>query len=391
MRILILHNRYQQAGGEDAVVNAESILLRAHGHAVSVFEENNDGIHGSMDAAQTAFRCVWSFGAHRSIEERIADFRPDVAHIHNFFPRLSPSVHHACRKAGIPVVQTLHNYRLLCPAATLLRDGKICESCAGKIFSWGAIQHGCYHDSSAASAAVANMLFLHRLCRTWSRTVTRFIALSQFARDKFISAGLPADKMDVKPNFVVSDPGMSSGSGDFALFVGRLAPEKGIETLLEAWQHVGAGRRLRIVGDGPLAPAVCEAVRRDSSIEWLGWLDKQEVIGLMSAAAVLVFPSIWYEGFPMVIAEAFATGLPVVGSCIGSIAEIVTDHETGLLFQPGSVAKLASSLQWAFEHPLEMKAMRHNVRKEFEARYSAEVNYTTLVEIYRAAGIPALE
>ncbi|HEX4067071.1 MAG TPA: glycosyltransferase family 4 protein [Acidobacteriaceae bacterium] len=390
MRILILHNRYQQAGGEDAVVSAEATLLHAHGHTVSVFDENNDGIRRGIDAAQTAIRCVWSFDAHRSIGQRIVDFRPDVVHIHNFFPRLSPSVHHACRQAGIPVVQTLHNYRLLCPAATLLRDGKICESCVGKSFPWSAVQHSCYHHSAAASAAVANMLLFHRLCGTWSRTVTRFIALSQFARDKFISAGLPADKMDVKPNFVVSDPGMSSADEGYALFVGRLAPEKGIETLLEAWQHVGPGRVLRIVGDGPLAPAVRDAALRNSSIEWLGRLDRPEVSRLMSAAAVLVFPSIWYEGFPMVIAEAFAAGLPVIGSCIGSIAEIVGDRETGLLFQSGCAAELASTVDWVFQHPLAMKAMRRNVRREFEARYSAEVNYTKLLGIYQAAGVPAL-
>ncbi len=384
MRILIVHNRYQQEGGEDGVVRAEAGLLSQKGHEIELFEEDNDGIVSKIDAAKTALRCLYSITAADEIRKRIRQFRPDVVHIHNFFPRLSPSIHYACHRAGIPVAQTLHNYRLLCPGSTLLREARICEDCIGKTFPWPAVQHGCYRESSTASAAVANMLFVHRVCGTWTQTVSRFIALTEFARQRFCAGGLPGEKIAVKPNFVLADPGIGEGSGGYALFVGRLASEKGLETLLDAWGRLKTKLPLKIVGDGPLAYRVRDAVSQTSSIEWLGWRSRQEVYRLMADAAVLIFPSIWYEGFPLVLAEAFATGLPIIASRLGAMAELVTEGKTGRLFTPGRGEDLADAVEWSIAHPNQWKAMRHCVRREFEDKYTAESNYSMLLDIYRS-------
>ncbi len=385
MRILFVHNRYQQAGGEDSVVRAEISLLRAKGHDIEVMEEHNDGIVRWTDAARTAIQCIYSFGASRSVHERIDQFKPDLVHVHNFFPRLSPSIHYACHKANIPVIQTLHNYRLLCPASTFLRDGATCEDCMGKAVPWPAIQHACYRQSRVATAAVANMLSVHRACGTWNRTVTRFIALTEFARNKFIEGGLPGDKIVVKPNFVDPDPGIGEGNGDYALFVGRLSEEKGIRSLLSAWSQLTTGRRLKIVGEGPLAYTVKNAAETVHGIEWLGMRSKCEVSQLMADAKILILPSVWYEGFPLVLVEAFAAGLPIIASRLGAMAELVSDGATGRLFTPGSSDELAVAIEWAFTHPDELRAMRHHGRCEFETKYTANSNYAFLENIYNSA------
>lgn len=379
------HNRYQQAGGEDSVVQAEVSLLRSKGHEVDVLENDNDDIAGWGAAAKTSIQCVYSISAAREAQRRIARFRPDVAHIHNFFPRLSPSVHSACYAAKVPVVQTLHNYRLLCPAATFLRDGKVCEDCLGKCVPWPAVQHGCYRQSRLASAAVANMLAVHRAWGTWNRTVSRFIALTQFARDKFIAGGLPEERIVVKPNFVDPDPGMGAGKGDYALFVGRLSEEKGIRTLLAAWSQLPTSYRLKIVGEGPLASMVKDASAVGGGTEWLGRRSKDEVLKLMANAAFLIFPSTWYETFGLVIIEAFSVGLPVIASRLGAMAELVSDGETGRLFMSGRSDALAAAIEWAFSHSDQLQAMRRRARNEFENKYTANANYEVLAGVYQSA------
>jgi glycosyltransferase involved in cell wall biosynthesis len=385
MRILLVHNRYQQAGGEDFVARAESSLLSRMGHAVELWEENNDSITGLIAACQTAVHSVYSLDHARGMQKRIQHFRPDLVHIHNFFPRFSPSIHIACRRAGVPVVQTLHNYRLLCPAATLHGRGAFCEECLRKPIPWPAVVHGCYRRSRLASLAVAHMLGFHRLLGTWNRSVSQFIALSEFSRDKFIDGGLPAFKIAVKPNFVDPDPGLGEGNGSYALFVGRLVKEKGLGTLLAAWNRLRNGMRLKIVGDGPLASDVAQAAATNPTIEWLGACDQLQVRSAMAKATVLLFPSTWYEAFPLVIAEAFAAGLPVIASRIGSMAELIADQKTGLLFAPRDAAALACAVEWAFTHPDQIRAMRLSARAEYEQKYTAEANYARLMLIYEAA------
>ena len=385
MRILFVHNRYQQAGGEDSVVQAEIELLRSRGHQVTLFEENNDGIVGLINAASTAVESVYSFPAARAVGHRIDSFRPDIVHVHNFFPRISPSVHYACSDKKVPVVQTLHNYRLLCPSATFMRNGAVCEDCLGKAIPLPAVKNSCYHSSKLATAAVANMLAIHRGLHTWSRKVSRFIALTDFARNKFIAGGLPGDRIVIKPNFVNLDNGVGAGAGGYALFVGRLSEEKGIATLLEAWKRIHGHVRLKIAGDGPLAPLVRAAVSTTPGVEWLGACTRGEVSRLMADAAFLVFPSIWYETFGMSIIEGLSAGLPVLASRLGAMAELISDGQTGRLFAAGSSDDLAAAIDWALANPEALKSMRLKARREFEEKYTAESNYVQLIEIYQDA------
>jgi len=385
MKILIVHNRYRHPGGEDRAVQAESALLAGRGHEVERWEENNDSIIGPFAAGRTALRSVYSFQSAQEMKDRIQRFRPDLVHIHNFFPRLSPAIHIACRRASVPVVQTLHNFRLLCPAATFHFEGSLCEGCLGTAIPWRAVVRSCYRESRLASLAAAHMVAAHHAFGTWDRSVSQFIALSQFAREKFIAGGISPDKITVKPNFVDPDPGMGGGNGDFALFVGRLAEEKGVRTLLTAWGCSRNGPKLKIVGDGPLASDVAQAAATNPGIEWLGPCDRERVRRAMAEAKVLIVPSTWYEGFPLVIVEAFAAGLPILASRLGAMAEFIADGQTGRLFAPGDAAGLAGAVEWAFSHSDEMRRMRALARSEYDQKYTAKANYTRLMLIYEAA------
>jgi len=374
MKVLFAHNYYQQPGGEDVVFAAEVALLREKGHEVIEFTEHNKRIEG-IGHLRAAIGAVWSRSSKARMSQLIRHRRPDVAHFHNTFLLISPSAYYACKEAGVPVVQTLHNYRLICPGALLMRNGRVCEDCVGIAMPVPGVVHGCWRGSRSQTALVAAILSVHRWLKTWQQHVDLYIALTEFARRKFVDGGLPADNIVVKPNFICPGPGVREcGAGDYALFVGRLSLEKGLRTLLQTWQHL-EGIRLKIVGDGPIMDEVRAVVEREGleHVEVLGRRPREEVYKFMQEARFLVFPSEWYEGFPMTIAEAFACGLPVVTSRLGAMAEIVEDGRTGLLFEPGNPEDLAAKVQWAWSHPKEM------------AKYTAERNYEMLMEIYRNA------
>ena len=385
MKILLVHNHYQQPGGEDAVFWAEVELLRNRGHEVITFVENNARLNG-MNPMKAATNAIWSRESLVRLRTIIQEHRPDVAHFHNTFLMISPAAYYACKEAGVPVVQTLHNYRLICPGALLMRNGRVCEDCIGTAVPWPGVVHGCWRGSKAQTGVVAAMLAVHRLLGTWSDKVDLYIALTEFARQKFIEGGLPAEKIVVKPNFVHPDPGLGEHRGDFALFVGRLSQEKGVRTLLAAWRKL-KGIPLKIAGDGPLMEEVQGVIVREGldDVELLGRQSRAEVLKLMQQAQVLVFPSEWYEGFPMTLAEAFACGLPVVASRLGAMAEIVEDRRTGLLFEPGDAEDLAAKVEWAWSHPRKMAEMGREARQEYERKYTAERNYEMSMEIYRQA------
>ena len=385
LRVLLAHNYYQQPGGEDAVFAAETTLLQRHGHRVFLLREHNRRVE-AFSRAGLALNTWWSRSAYRQVRRMVAAHQPDVAHFHNTFMMLSPSVYYACKDAGVPVVQTLHNYRLLCPSAILYRHGRVCEACVGRAVAWPGVQHACYRGSAAATAVTAGMLTVHRLLGTWARAVDRYVAITEFARRKFVEAGLPAEKVVVKPNFLDVDPGTGEHDGGYCLFVGRLTEEKGVRTLLAAWRLLGGRVPLKIAGDGPLAPEVAAAAAAAPSIEWVGPRSRAEVVALMKRAALLICPSVWYEGgSPMVVVEAFATGLPVVSSRLGGMAESVTDGHTGLHFTPGDAADLAARVEWAVADAGRLRQMGRNAREEFEARYTAERNYERLLAIYEEA------
>ncbi len=382
MRVLLIHNHYLQPGGEDAVFEAEKALLERMGHEVIPFVEDNARFN-RMNPLKAAQNAIWSREAQSKLRQLVRETKPDVAHSHNTFLMISPAAYYACREAGVPVVQTLHNYRLICPDALLMRDGRICEDCVGKTVPWPGVLHGCWRGSRAGTAVVAAMLTVHRLMKTWQEQVDLYIALTEFARRKFIEGGIPAEKIVVKPNFVAPDPGEGRHEGNYALFVGRLSPEKGVRTLLRAWKNL-KGVPLRIVGDGPLIEEVQDFVREEgfSEVKVLGRQPREEVFRLMREARVLVFPSESYENFPVAIAEAFACGLPVVASRLGAMAEIVEHGRTGLLFEPGNPEDLAAKIARIWGHPKLLTEMGREARKEYERKYTAERNYNILMDIY---------
>ncbi len=377
LRVLVAHNAYRHAGGEDSVVASEIALLRRHGHAVIELRRDNDEIDG-IGRLSLAMQTLWSRRTQAEVRALIAEHRPHVAHIHNTLPLLSPSLHWACARAGVAVVQTLHNFRLACPQAMFLRDGKVCEDCLGRT-PLPAVVHGCYRGSRGQTAVLAGNLMLHRGLGTWRHKVDRYIALSEFSKAKFVSAGLDAGRIVVKPNFVdaaVPDSGERHGF----VFVGRLAQEKGIATLAGACA-ASPGEPIRVVGIGESV----SLLRGLPRVTLLGALPAAGVAAEMARARALVLPSIVYENFPRTIAEAYSCGLPVVASRIGALAELVEHEVTGLLFNAGDVADLARAMAWAEAHPERMAEMGRAARARYEARYTPEANHAQLTAIYHEA------
>jgi glycosyltransferase involved in cell wall biosynthesis len=382
MRILLIHNRYQQAGGEDGVVKAERALLESNGHEVDEFSEDNHRID-SMNRFRVAARTLWSAETWHHLGEIVGRFRPDIAHVHNTFPLISPSAYHLLQNRGVPVVQTLHNYRLLCPKSTFYREGHVCESCLGRSFPWPGVRYSCYRENRGASATIASMLFFHRLINTWNTKIDTYIALTQFARDKFIEGGLPPDRIVVKPVFV-PDYGIGAADGGYAIFVGRLAEEKGICTLLEAWKVLGSRVPLKIIGGGPLADKVKSRVADIPGVSYLGRVADDVLQETFSRASFTVFPSLWYEGMPAVILESYAAGLPVISSRLGSMASMVKEGETGYFFKPGHAGALVQAVDRLCTDAAGYHRMRDVARREYEQNYTPDANYQALISIYRS-------
>ena len=385
MKILLVHNYYQFPGGEEVVFEQEKRLLERAGHKVITYCRNNDEIttFTALERLALLKRSIWAGNTEREFTQLLARENPDVVHAHNTFFMISPSIYSACKSRGIPVVQTLHNFRLLCPGVTFFRDGKVCEECVDQGL-WRSVYHGCYRDSRLATSSVALGIALHRQWGTWDELVTSYITLSEFGRNKFIAGGLPADKIVVKPNFVDGDPGEREGAGEYALFVGRLHKNKGVHILLDAWSRLPGEYELQIVGDGPEREALEAQVRQLnlSRVTFRGRLPRQDVIAALKNARFTVMPSTWYETFGMCIAESFACGTPVICSRLGAMAEIVADHRTGLHFNPGDPQDLADKVSWAWTHPEETLQMARAARQEFESRFTPEKNYSQLMQIY---------
>jgi glycosyltransferase involved in cell wall biosynthesis len=390
MKILMVHNAYQQRGGEDAVVTAETQLIEAHGHTVVHYERRNDELKsgGPLSAISTGLGTVWASKSFRQVKALLAREKPDVAHFHNTFPLISPACYYACAEAGVPVTQTLHNYRLMCPGSTFLRDGEVCEECLGRALPWPSILHGCYRGSRPATLATAVMLSLHRAMGTWQNKVDLYIALTEFARKQFIEGGLCAERIVVKPNFVSHAAVRKSHPGDYALFVGRLSSEKGPQLLPLSWHGLQTQTPLRIVGDGPLLEPLREEIERRgqiSHIDLVGRRTRDEVAAIMEGARFLIVPSIWFETFCLTVIEAYSCSLPVIASRIGALAEIVQDGVTGLHFDPGDAMDLAAKVEWAWTHTKEVGEMGRAARREYEEKYTAERNYESLMRIYETA------
>jgi glycosyltransferase involved in cell wall biosynthesis len=375
MRILIAHNAYQHSGGEDTVVEAEIDLLRRHGHDVETYRRHNDELH-EMPRVAAAAAAIWSHRSSRELDELCTRFRPDLIHAHNTFPLISPSYAWTAARQGIPTVQTLHNFRLLCPQATFLRNGEICEDCLGKT-PWRAVARKCYRGSTVQSAVSAGALVVHRMTGTFRHRITRYIALNRFCRDKFIQGGLPAERIRIKPNFVpLHDPPRSKPRKG-GLYIGRLSAEKGIAVLIAAARLLHSPK-LRVVGSGPLDGAVREAF----GPAWLGTKPRTQIMPLLGESLYLVAPSTCHESFGLALVEAFSCGTPVIASRIGAFAELVEDGKTGLLFTPGDAQDLAAKIQWAESHPEAMRRMGEAALREYGSRFTPQRNYAMLMDIY---------
>lgn len=384
MRVLIVHNRYQQRGGEDAVVEAEAEILSARGVEVEVLLTDNEHIRGLTGKLRAAGAAAYSRRGVAYIESAIGRFSPDVVHVHNWFPTLSPAVFGACTRSQVPVVHTLHNYRLLCAKASLSREGEPCEECMGTVLRLPGIMHGCYRNSRIGSAAVTVAMLLHWQLGTWENSVTRYIALSGFAKEKLVQGGLPAAKIAVKPNALASDPGVGGGDGGYLAYVGRLTDEKGIPTLLDCWRRDASLPNLYIVGGGPLEGDVRAASVERKNIVWLGRRRSAEVQKIMRNATALICPSTWYEGMPRVAIEAMAVGTPVIASRLGTYIEMIQHEKSGLLFEAGDAASMLNCIKRAEAENM-LKPMRQSARHQFESKYSAETSFRSLLGIYQEA------
>jgi glycosyltransferase involved in cell wall biosynthesis len=395
VKIILVHCHYQQPGGEDVVFEQERQLLERAGHQVVVFIRSNEGLdsYSGLQQLMLMQKAVWNDEMRRELAEVLRVEKPDVVHVHNTWVKISPSIYAACREAGVPVVQTHHNYRLMCPAGTFFRDGGTCEECMEHTL-WRSVRYGCYRNSRPVTAAKALMLAVHRGLHTWDRDIDCHIVLTEFAKSKFLRGGLPAENVFIKPNFVHPDP-LGNGNGNcprigeekYALFAGRLAPKKRVTTVLSAWSRLRTRIPLMIVGGGSEREELEQEAAKDhlSTIVFRGTLPHDETLAAMRGARFLIFSSEWYETFGLTMVEAFACGIPVICSRVGAMQEIVDDGRTGLHFNPGDAEDLALKVEWALNHPERMQQMGKAARQEYENKYTAEKNYPSLIEIYQHA------
>ena len=391
MKIVLVHNRYREAGGEDVVFESERRLLEGAGHQVIAYERSNAELRDDSVIARIAIvpRMLWSSEIRHEFAKVLDAVRPDIVHVHNTFMRITPSIYSACTERGIPVVQTLHNFRLLCPGGNFYRHGVTCRDCVDRNLLQS-VRHGCYRDSRGATAAVALMLAFHRALETYPKSVTRFITLTKFAKAEFVAAGFPAEQFVVKPNFYGQDPGErtgKTGNTEYALFIGRLMENKGPRVLLNAWKKLRLPCSLQIVGDGPDRERLETEARASklSAVTFHGRISREAVIEAIRGARFVIVPSVLYEGFPMCIVESFACGTPVLCSRLGGLAEIVEDGVTGLHFEPGDADDLARTVEWACARSSELDRMGRAARIRYETMYTAKQNYALLMDIYEQA------
>jgi glycosyltransferase involved in cell wall biosynthesis len=386
MRIVVVHNWYRssQPSGENLVVEQEAGLLREAGHEVMVYERASDDIAGAslLQRSLVPGRVVWSPEDRIRLAELLDDVRPDVAHVHNTFPLISASVLEACRAHDVPVVATLHNFRLMCANAQLLRDGRPCHLCVGRA-PWPGVVHRCYRDSAAATIPVAVGIQVHRRRQTWAKGVTTFIALTEFVRRQYMAGGFPGDRIRVKPNFVPRPPRRRATAGSYFLFLGRLSPEKGVDVLIDAWAP-GLGQ-LVIVGDGPCRRELeIRAARHGDKVRFLGSQPRERCMELLTDARALLVASRAYETFGLVVVEAFAHGVPAVAPALGAFPDLIRESGTGLLFVPGDPEDLRRKL-FQLVDPERSRQMGDEARYRYEMDYTPERNLATLEAIYREA------
>ena len=382
MRILIIHNKYQQRGGEDSVFENESSLLKKYGNSVEQLIFSNEEIDSPISKIKAGISSIYNKSSAKKLDNKIQIFKPDIIHVHNFFPIASPSIFYESQKHNIPIVMTLHNYRLICPNALLFRDGKVCEECINKEFAISGVMNGCYRDSKLQTFALATMSYLHKKTKTWENRVDKYIALTNFAKNKILNSSLKLKEkqITVKPNYV-NDHGFELNKDDYLIFIGRLSKEKGVDILLNAFKN--SKRKIVIIGSGPMKDIVEEYSKNYQNIEYLGFQQMDVIIQKLKKAKALIFTSVWYEGMPMTILESLSTGTPVISTDIGGPAEIITNNKTGLIYKVGDVEDLQNSIEKLYSDNDFFKNLCINARKEFEDKFSEKQNYQQLINIYK--------
>ncbi len=390
MRILVVHNRYASAqpSGENKVVDQEVELLREAGHRVELFERRSDDIAARSLPGKVAVPLLvpWNPAVRTELAARLRTERPDVVHVHNVFPLLSPAVLAACADAGVPAVATLHNYTQVCPPGTLQRDGRPCTECVGRA-PLPAVRHGCYRNSRLATVPLAVSLAVNR--RRWWSGVERFFCISAAQRDVLVRAGLPPERLAVKHNFVPEPGACRTGAGEHLLYLGRLAEAKGVRLLMAAWDELaadgGVGVPLVIAGAGPLEREVSAWAAGRADVRHVGLYDQAQCRQAVARAVAVVAPSTWLEAFGLVVGEAMAAGVPAVAAGHGAFVELVEDGRTGLLHRPGDAASLAACLRRITAEPDRNREMGRASRRRYEQGFSPAVGLERLVEGYRTA------
>lgn len=389
MNILQVHNKYKITGGEWTVVNQEYDLLKKDHTVHQLIVDNTKEINSLSDKLRLIFTTHYNRQSKELVRKHIRETRADIMHVHNFFPLLSPSIFEAAKEEGVPSVLTLHNYRLFYPNGYLLYDGKIDErTINGSAYS--CVFDGVYRDSIVQTAVVAHMIEYHRKRDTWAKQVDCLLCLTDFAKSKFVEAGFPEDKLKVKPNFVDDSfegqdfSQVTNQKEDYYLFIGRISEEKGVRTLVNAWSSSKkeSDSKLLILGDGPIKRELQRKTEMDPNIEWLGFIAREGVLDYLKRAKALIFPSEWYEGMPMTILEAFSAATPVLSTNIGSQAGIVEPGRTGLHFEVGDQESLLEVVQQFESGTQKQREMGFAARKEYEEKYTPEVNRAKLQKLY---------
>lgn len=357
-------------------------MLRRRGHDVVEHVLENTRV-APRQMISVGLRSLWNTPEAERVKALIRSVQPDVLKVDNFFPQFSPSIFRAAKTMGVPTVLSVRNYRLVCPSANLFRDGHPCSECVGRPVAWPGVLHRCYRGSLLQSGAVAASNAVARARGVWADEVDRYVAVSRFVEQQLVDGGLPAGKIVVKPNFI-TDTGAGDGAGGYAIYVGRLTEEKGVRSMLRAW---AASRRLpalRIIGDGPLEGEVRAAASADPRIVAHGRVALGEVIGMLGQAAMLLFPSAWYEPFGRSIVEAYSKATPVVAAETPPIHDMVAEGVTGMLYRPEDHEQLAATVQAMVRDPERLRAMRHSARARYIEHYTEEANYAAMMRIFQS-------
>lgn len=380
-RVLMVHNYYQIGGGEHTVFKNEVEMLRENGHEVIEYTRSNDELKNSKwKMLLLPFTTTWSFKTYREVKKIIKEQNIDIVHCHNTFPLISPSVYYAARSENVPVVQTIHNFRFLCPCGVFYRDGKICEECRQQNSFKPALKHRCYRNSKLQTLVVVIMLTIHRKLGTYRKI--NYIFLTEFNKRKFDKLiDIHGDNVFVKPNFVKSpaETEKKSYPTQIFIFASRLEENKGIKYLIKQWKKMPEEYQLHIYGTGTLEQHVQESIKDKENIQYYGFQPHDVIFEDLKIATAMIFPSMWYEGYPMIIAESMAVGCPVISADLGNAGDIVATSKGGVVFNPDEEDGLVKAIENIINNN---EVLRKNALLYFKEVLSKDKSYVEQNDIY---------